>query len=64
MVGYPLLLLSVSDTKWAGLAALSLAGMFGALGGSVAQAMVADLVAPERHRPRTPPCASPSNSAS
>ena len=50
MVGYPLLLLSVSDAKWAGLAALSLAGMFGALGGSVAQAMVADLVAPERHQ--------------
>ncbi len=50
MVGYPLLLLSVSDVKWAGLAALSLAGMFGALGGSVAQAMVADLVAPERHQ--------------
>lgn len=50
MVGYPLLLLSVVDTKWAGLAALSLAGMFGALGGSVSQAMVADLVAPERHQ--------------
>ena len=50
MVGYPLLLLSLVDTKWAGLAALSLAGMFGALGGSVSQAMVADLVAPERHQ--------------
>ena len=50
MVGYPLLLLSLTDVKWAGLAALSLAGMFGALGGSVAQAMVADLVAPERHQ--------------
>ena len=50
MVGYPLLLLSVVDTKWAGLAALSLAGVFGALGGSVSQAMVADLVAPERHQ--------------
>jgi MFS family permease len=50
MVGYPLLLLALSGTKWAGLAALSLAGVFGALGGSVAQAMVADLVAPERHQ--------------
>jgi MFS family permease len=50
MVGYPLLLLSLVDAKWAGLAALSLAGVFGALGGSVSQAMVADLVAPERHQ--------------
>ena len=50
MVGYPLLLLSLVDTKWAGLAALSLAGVFGSLGGSVSQAMVADLVAPERHQ--------------
>ena len=50
MVGYPLLLLALVDTKWAGLAALSLAGMFGALGGSVSQAMVADLVGPERHQ--------------
>jgi MFS family permease len=50
MVGYPVLLLSLVDVKWAGLAALSLAGMFGALGGSVSQAMVADLVAPERHQ--------------
>lgn len=50
MVGYPLLLLALTDVKWAGLVALSLAGMFGALGGSVAQAMVADLVAPERHQ--------------
>jgi len=50
MVGYPILLLAVVDTKWAGLVALSLAGMFGALGGSVSQAMVADLVAPERHQ--------------
>jgi MFS family permease len=49
MVGYPIVLLLLSDSKWAGLAALSLAGVFGALGGSVAQAMVADLVAPERH---------------
>jgi MFS family permease len=51
MVGYPLLLLALSDAKWAGLAALSLAGVFGSLGGSVSQAMVADLVAPERRQP-------------
>jgi DHA1 family multidrug resistance protein B-like MFS transporter len=50
MVGYPLLLLALTDVKWAGVVALSLAGVFGALGGSVAQAMVADLVAPERHQ--------------
>jgi MFS family permease len=50
MVGYPLLLLALVDTKWAGLAALSLAGVFGALGASVSQAMVADLVPPERHQ--------------
>ena len=50
MVGYPVLLLTLTDTKWAGLAALALAGVFGSLGGSVAQAMVADLVAPERHQ--------------
>lgn len=50
MVGYPLLLLALSDIKWAGLTALALAGVFGSLGGSVSQAMVADLVAPERHQ--------------
>jgi MFS family permease len=49
MVGYPLVLLAVSGTPKVGVAALALAGVFGALGGSVAQAMVADLVAPERH---------------
>jgi MFS family permease len=49
MVGYPILFLAASDTKWAGLALLALAGMIGSLGGSVSQAMVADLVAPERH---------------
>jgi MFS family permease len=48
MIGYPVLLLVLSGSKWAGLAALSLAGVVGALGGSVAQAMVADLVAPDR----------------
>jgi predicted MFS family arabinose efflux permease len=50
MVGYPLLLFALSDAKWAGLAALAFAGVFGALGGSVGQAMVADLVAPERRQ--------------
>ncbi len=50
MVAYPLLLFALSDAKWAGLAALAFAGVFGALGGSVAQAMVADLVAPERRQ--------------
>src|SRR4029079_10935280 len=50
MVGDPLLLFVLSDAKWAGLAALAFAGVFGALGGSVGQAMVADLVAPERRQ--------------
>jgi MFS family permease len=49
MVAYPLLLLALSGSKWAALVALSLSGVFGSLGGSVAQAMVADLVPPERH---------------
>ena len=49
MVGYPIVLLLLSGSKWAALAALALAGVFGSLGGSTAQAMVADLVAPERH---------------
>lgn len=48
MVGYPLLLLALSGTPRAALAAIPLAGAFGSLGGSVSQAMVADLVAPER----------------
>ncbi|MCZ7587460.1 MAG: MFS transporter [Gaiella sp.] len=51
MVGYPLLLLALSDAKWAGLTALAFAGVFGSLGGSVSQAMVADLVSPERRQP-------------
>jgi predicted MFS family arabinose efflux permease len=49
MVGYPLALMAVGDRMWPGLAALSLAGAFGGLGGSVSQAMVADLVPPEKH---------------
>jgi MFS family permease len=51
MVVYPLVLMALSGSKWAGLAALALAGVFGSLGGSVGQAMVADLVPPERHEP-------------
>ncbi len=39
----------MSGSPRAGVAALAFAGVFGALGGSVAQAMVADLVAPEKH---------------
>ncbi len=50
MVAYPLVLLALSDAKWEGLCALALAGVFGGLGGSVSQAMVADLVAPERRQ--------------
>jgi MFS family permease len=49
MAVYPLVLLALSDSKWAALVALAMAGVFGSLGGSVAQAMVADLVPPERH---------------
>jgi MFS family permease len=49
MVVYPLLLIAIGDSLWPGLVALSLAGVFGGLGGSVTQAMVADLVPPERH---------------
>lgn len=51
MVGYPLLLLAVSGDKWTAIAALTFAGALGALGGSVAQAMVADLVPPDKHEP-------------
>ncbi len=51
MVFFPLALLAASGTKWAGLAILAFAGVFGSLGGSVAQAMVADLVPPEKHAP-------------
>jgi len=51
MVGYPLLLLAVAGDKWTAIAALTCAGALGALGGSVAQAMVADLVPPEKHEP-------------
>jgi predicted MFS family arabinose efflux permease len=49
MVGYPLLLLAIGGSKWPGLAALAFAGVLGSIGGSASQAMVADLVAPDRH---------------
>lgn len=49
MVGYPVVLLLIGDRHTPGLVALALAGAFGALGGSVSQALVADLVPPERH---------------
>jgi predicted MFS family arabinose efflux permease len=45
----PLLLLSVGSHVYWGLALLALAPVFGSLGGAADQAMVADLVAPERH---------------
>ena len=44
----PLLLLSVGDHVYWGLALLALLPVFGSLGGAADQAMVADLVAPER----------------
>jgi predicted MFS family arabinose efflux permease len=44
-----LLLLVLGDIKWAGIAVLIFSGVLGSLGGSAAQAMVADLVTPERH---------------
>jgi DHA1 family multidrug resistance protein B-like MFS transporter len=48
MIAYPVVLLLLSGSKWGGLAALALAGSLGALGASTSQAMVADLVAPDR----------------
>jgi predicted MFS family arabinose efflux permease len=44
----PLLLLAVGHRVWAGLVLLALMPVFGSLGGAADQAMVADLVAPER----------------
>jgi predicted MFS family arabinose efflux permease len=49
MVAYPLVLLAIGDRHTPGLVALACAGAFGALGGSVSQALVADVVAPENH---------------
>jgi MFS family permease len=51
MVFYPLVLLAASGERLAGALVMALAGAIGGLGGSVAQAMVADLVAPEKHAP-------------
>jgi predicted MFS family arabinose efflux permease len=45
----PLGLLAVGDHVYLGLALLALLPVFGSLGGAADQAMVADLVAPERH---------------
>ena len=44
----PLALLAVGHHVYAGLALLALLPAFGSLGGAADQAMVADLVAPER----------------
>ncbi|MFN8225026.1 MAG: MFS transporter [Gaiellales bacterium] len=48
MVVYPVALLAASREHRVALAVLALGGSIGALGGSVSQAMVADLVPPER----------------
>jgi predicted MFS family arabinose efflux permease len=49
MVVYPLALLAIGDRHTPGLVALACAGAFGALAGSVSQALVADVVPPEKH---------------
>ncbi len=49
MVVYPLALLAIGDRHTPGLVALACAGAFGALAGSVSQALVADVVHPDRH---------------
>ena len=49
MALYMLLFLTAGQNVPLGLALLSGAGIFGALGGSVTQAMIADLVPPEQH---------------
>jgi MFS family permease len=46
---YVLLFLGAGDRVWFGIALMVGAGALGSLGGSSGQAMVADLVAPERH---------------
>jgi predicted MFS family arabinose efflux permease len=51
MVFYPLVLLAATDARLTGAIVMAFAGAFGGLGGSVAQAMVADLVPPEKHAP-------------
>jgi predicted MFS family arabinose efflux permease len=45
----PLVLLAVGHRVYLGIGALALMPVFGSLGGAADQAMVADLVAPERH---------------
>jgi MFS family permease len=49
MVFYPLVLLALSGDRVPGVMVMALAGAIGGLGGSVAQAMVADLVPPDKH---------------
>lgn len=49
MIFYPLVLLVAASDRRVGLFALVFFGAVGSLGRSVSQAMVADLVAPERH---------------
>ncbi len=49
MALYMLLFIPVGHNVLLGLALLATAGILGALGGSVTQAMIADLVPPERH---------------
>ena len=49
MVLYPLVLIAIGSNMWPGLVMLMLAGVMGGLGGSVSQAMVADLVEPAKH---------------
>ncbi len=48
---YPIVLLALGDRLWLGLGFLAFAGAIGGLAGSVSQAMVADLVPPDRHAP-------------
>lgn len=49
MVAYPIALIAIGDRLWPGLVALMFAGLVGGLGGSVGQALVADLVPPVKH---------------
>jgi MFS family permease len=49
MVCYPIALIGIGARLWPGLVALMLAGVVGGLGASVGQALVADLVPPDKH---------------
>ena len=61
---YILGFLLVGGNVLAGLSLMALGGILGSLGGGANQAMVADLVPPDRTSARTPPCASRRTSAS